>query len=53
MEMAGIDQIDAEVLCVPELVVLDIGGDKGIAAGSLYFQYAATATLRTGLPPST
>ena len=32
MEMAGIDQVHTKILRVPELVILDVGGDKGIAA---------------------
>ena len=33
MEMTGVDQGDAQILGIPELIVLHIGGDEGVAAG--------------------
>ena len=47
MEVTGINQIDAKVVSIPELVVFYIGSDKGIAA-CIYsvpqFSGAGTAT---------
>ena len=33
MEVARVDQIHAQLIGGAELVVLDIGGDEGVAAG--------------------
>ena len=33
MEMTGIDHVKAQFLCIPEGVIADIAGDKGVTAG--------------------
>ena len=32
VEMSGIDQVHAQLLCVPKVIVLSVGGHEGIAA---------------------
>ena len=43
MEVTGIDEIQTQILCIPELVVLHIRSDEGIASGSQNFRHTAGA----------
>ena len=38
VEVAGVDEGDAQIAGVPELVVFDVGGDEGVAAGIIGVQ---------------
>ena len=42
-EMSRIDQIQSQIVSIPELVILDIRGDEGIATGTDGIQYLAGA----------
>ena len=48
LEMAGINQVQAQIVGVPKLVVFDVCRDKGVAAGVQDFQHSPAQ-----LPPPT
>ena len=49
IEMAGIDEIQSQILCVPEIVVFGVGGDEGVATGLHGFlHFAAAAAAAAG-----
>ena len=41
--MAGIHQIDAQILGVPKLVIFDVRCDKGVASGGMGLLHAIAA----------
>ena len=43
VEMAGIDEVQTQIMGIPELIVLHIGGDKGIAASVISIHQLAAA----------
>ena len=43
VEMAGINEIDTQLLSIPKLIVFHIRGDKGIAAGVINLPDSAAA----------
>ena len=43
VEVAGVDEIQSQVVGIPELVVLNVGGDEGVAAGMDGFRESVAA----------
>ena len=43
VEVTGVDEVQTQLLGVPELVVLNVGSNKGVAAGIQGFQYSTGA----------
>ena len=43
VEVAGVDEVHAQLISGAELVVLDVGGDEGVAAGIQSLQHCAGA----------
>ena len=43
VEMTGVDDGHTQILCIPKLVVLHIGSDKGITAGQVCIHQLAAA----------